>query len=413
MARIVYTGQPIQASTIKDYYNRLDAIRTWNGRYSAISNRGSVGAGVRITSAQIMNEIFKSVVDTKNTVSFVNGVSILVPIGVTQGSSAIGKKSMAQIEKSIGMMEQACREHFSSHRGGFNSSNYGVFGSFSSNRSGHNGANRTSNDTTFNVIGNSGHRSGYFGSNRNGYFGANRSSNNASNRSGYNNAFRSGHHHTFNSGFCSTKWATNNGSDFNAFGNNSANFSKVHNGKHSGFQTGKYHHHYSYWVFNWAGNGSKDVQLSGNAIRRGNFQGHNASKYSGNGKNSTNRTTVNHGHRTSFHHGGYTANNDTKFTGHTTNCSGNNSTHFSSVGSQCVGDNASNYSGDATGYTGFFTSNCPSNFSANDSSVNTCPGNFSGVFSGNYSNVNTGNFSNVDRRCFVVHSSYTVEGVDF
>lgn len=71
MARIVYTGQPIQASTIKDYYDRLDAIRTWNGRYSAISNRGSVGGGVRITSAQIMNEIFKSVVDTKNTVSFV------------------------------------------------------------------------------------------------------------------------------------------------------------------------------------------------------------------------------------------------------------------------------------------------------------------------------------------------------
>lgn len=413
MARIIYTGQPIQASTINDYYNRLDAIRTWNGRYSAISNRGSVGGGVRITSAQIMNEIFKSVVDTKNTVSFVNGVSILVPVGVTQGSSAIGKKSMAQIEKSIGMMEQACREHFSSHRGGFNSSNYGVFGSFSSNRSGHNGANRTSNDTTFNVIGNSGHRSGYFGSNRNGYFGANRSSNNASNRSGYNNAFRSGHHHTFNSGFFSTKWATNNGSDFNAFGNNSANFSKVHNGNHSGFQTGKYHHHYSYWVFNWAGNGSKDVQLSGNAIRRGNFQGHNASKYSGNGKNSTNRTTVNHGHRISFHKGGYTANNDTKFTGHTIGCSGDNSTHFSSVGSQCVGDNASNYSGDATGYTGFFTSNCPSNFSANDSSVNTCPGNFSGVFSGNHSNVNTSNFSNVDKRCFVVHSSYTVEGVDF
>lgn len=413
MARIVYTGQPIQASTIKDYYNRLDAIRTWNGRYSAISNRGSVGAGVKITSAQIINEIFKSVVDTKNTVSFVNGISILVPIGVTQGSSAIGKKSMAQIEKSIGMMEQACREHFSSHRGGFNSSNYGVFGSFSSNRSGHNGANRTSNDTTFNVIGNSGHRNGYFGSNRNGYFGANRSSNNASNRSGYNNAFRSGHHHTFNSGFFSTKWATNNDSNFNAFGNNSANFSKVHNGNHSGFQTGKYHHHYSYWTFNWAGNGSKDVQLSGNAIKRGNFQGHNDSKYSGNGKNSTNRTTVNHAHRTSFHQGGYTANNDTKFTGHTTSCSGNNSTHFSSVGSQCVGDNASNYSGDATGYTGFFTSNCPSNFSANDSSVNTCPGNFSGVFSGNYSNVNTGNFSNVDRRCFVVHSSYTVEGVDF
>ena len=64
MARIVYTGKPIQASTINDYYNRLDAIRTWNGRYSAISNRGSVGSGVRITSAQIMNEIFKNVVDT-------------------------------------------------------------------------------------------------------------------------------------------------------------------------------------------------------------------------------------------------------------------------------------------------------------------------------------------------------------
>lgn len=191
---------------------------------------------------------------------------------------------MAQIEKSIGMMEQACREHFSSHRGGFNSSNYGVFGSFSSNRSGHNGVHRTSNDTSFNVIGNSGHRSGYFGSNRNGYFGANRSSNNASNRSGYNNAFRSGHHHTFNSGFFSTKWATNNGADFNSFGSNSSKFSNVHNGNHSGFQTGKYHHHYSYWTFNWAGNGSKDVQLSGNAIKRGNFQGHNASKYSGNGK---------------------------------------------------------------------------------------------------------------------------------
>ena len=42
MAKIVYTGKPIQASTINDYYNRLDAIRTWNGRYSAISNRGSV-----------------------------------------------------------------------------------------------------------------------------------------------------------------------------------------------------------------------------------------------------------------------------------------------------------------------------------------------------------------------------------
>ena len=65
MARIVYTGQPIQASTIKDYYDRLDAIRTWNGRYSAISNRGSVGFGVKITSAQIMNEIFESVVNTK------------------------------------------------------------------------------------------------------------------------------------------------------------------------------------------------------------------------------------------------------------------------------------------------------------------------------------------------------------
>lgn len=413
MARIVYTGQPIQASTINDYYNRLDAIRTWNGRYSAISNRGSVGGGVRITSAQIMNEIFKSVVDTKNTVSFVNGVSILVPVGVSQGTSAIGKKSMAQIEKSIGMMEQACREHFSNHRGGFNSSNYDVFGSFSSNRSGHNGVHRTSNDTSFNVIGNSGHRSGYFGSNRNGYFGANRSSNNASNRSGYNNAFRSGHHHAFNSGFFSTKWDTNNGADFNSFGSNSSKFSKVHNSNHSGFQTGKYHHHYSYWTFNWAGDGSKDVQLSGNALKRGNFQGHNDSKYSGNGTNRTNRTTVNNAKRSSFHKGGYTANNASKYTGHTISCSGNNSSHFSKVGTKCVGDNASNYSGNATGYTGFFTTNCPSNFATNDSSVNTCPGNFSGVFSGNYSNVNTGNFSNVDKRCFVVHNSYTVEGVDF
>lgn len=413
MARIVYTGQPIQASTIKDYYDRLDAIRTWNGRYSAISNRGSVGAGVKITSAQIMNEIFESVVNTKNTVSFVNGVSILVPVGVTQGSSAIGKRSMAQIEKSIGMMEQACREHFSGHRGGFNSSNYGIFGSFNANRSGHYGVHRTSNDTTFNVIGNSGHRNGYFGSHKDGYCGGNRTSNNTSNRRGYNNAFRSGHHHTFNSGFFSTKWDTNNGSDFNAFGSNSSKFSKVHNGNKSGFATGKYHHHYSYWVFNWASNGHKDVQLSGNAIKHGNFDGHNASKFSGNGTNSTNRTTVNNAKRSSFHKGGYTANNDTKFTGHTTSCSGNNSTQFTSFGSSCVGDNASNYSGNATGYTGFFTSNCPSNFATNDSSVNTCPSDFSGVFSGNYSNVNTSNFSNVDRKCFVVHSSYTVEGVDF
>lgn len=413
MARIVYTGQPIQASTINDYYNRLNAIRTWNGRYSAISNRGSVGAGVKITSAQIMNEIFKSVVDTKNTVSFVNDVSILVPVGVSQGTSAIGKKSMAQIEKSIGMMEQACRDHFSSYRGGFNSSDHGAFGSFSANRSGHNGVHRTSNNTSFNVIGYDSNRSGYFNGHRSSYFASNRSSNNGSNRSGYNNAFRSGHHHTFNSGFFSTKWASNNGSDFNSFGNNSANFSKVHNGNHSGFQTGKYHHHYSYWVFNWASNGSKDVQLSGNAIRRGNFQGHNASKYSGNGKNRTNRTTVNHSHRTSFQTGGYTANNDTKFTGHTIGCSGNNSTHFSSVGTKCVGDDASNYSGNAIGYTGFFTSNCPANDAANDSSVNTCPSNFAGVNSSHFNSVNTGNFSNVDKRCFVVHSSYTVEGVDF
>lgn len=413
MARIVYTGQPIQASTIKDYYDRLDAIRTWNGRYSAISNRGSVGFGVKITSAQIMNEIFESVVNTKNTVSFVNGVSILVPVGVTQGSSAIGKRSMAQIEKSIGMMEQACREHFSSNRGGFNSSNYGIFGSFNANRSGHYGVHRTSNDTTFNVIGNSGHRNGYFGSHKDGYCGGNRTSNNTSNRKGYNNAFRSGHHHTFNSGFFSTKWATNDDSNFSSFGSNSSKFSKVHNGNKSGFATGKYHHHYSYWVFNWASSGSKDVQLSGNAIKRGNFDGHNASKFSGNGQNSTNRTTVNNAKRSPFHTGGYTANNDTKFTGHTTSCSGNNSTQFTSFGSSCVGDNASNYSGNATGYTGFFTSNCPSNFATNDSSVNTCPSDFSGVFSGNYSNVNTSNFSNVDRKCFVVHSSYTVEGVDF
>lgn len=413
MARIVYTGQPIQASTIKDYYDRLNAIRTWNGRYSAISNRGSVGFGVKITSAQIMNEIFESVVNTKNTVSFVNGVSILVPVGVTQGSSAIGKRSMAQIEKSIGMMEQACREHFSSHRGGFNSSNYGIFGSFNANRSGHYDVHRTSNDTTFNVIGNSGHRNGYFGSHKDGYCGGNRTSNNTSNRRGYNNAFRSGHHHAFNSGFFSTKWATNDGSNFSSFGNNSSKFSKVHNGNKSGFATGKYHHHYSYWVFNWASSGSKDVQLSGNAIKRGNFDGHNASKFSGNGKNSTNRTTVNDAKRSSFHTGGYTANNDTKYTGHTISCSGNNSTQFTSFGSSCVGDNASNYSGNATGYTGFFTSNCPSNFATNDSSVNTCPSDFSGVFSGNYSNVNTSNFSNVDRKCFVVHSSYTVEGVDF
>lgn len=413
MARIVYTGQPIQASTINDYYNRLDAIRTWNGRYSAISNRGSVGRGVRITSAQIMNEIFKNVVDTKNTVSFVSGISILTPIGVSQGTSAIGKKSMAQIEKSIGMMEQACRAHFSSNRGGFNSSNYGVFGSFSSNRSGHNGAHRTSNDTSFNVIGNNSNRSGYNGGHRSGYFASNKSSNNASNRSGYNNAFRNGHHNAFNSGFFSSKWATNNGSDFSSFGSNSSKFSKVHNGNHSGFKTGKYHHHFSYWVFNWASSGSKDVQLSGSAIKRGNFQGHNGSKYSGNGKNSANRTTVNNAKRSSFHKGGYTANNDSNFTGHTTGCSGNNSTNFSSVGTQCVGDNASNYSGNATGYTGFFTSNCPSNFSTNDSSVNTCPSNFAGVNSSNFNSVNTGNFSNVDKRCFVVHSSYTVEGVDF
>lgn len=413
MARIVYTGQPIQASTINDYYNRLDAIRTWNGRYSAISNRGSVGSGVRITSAQIMNEIFKNVVDTKNTVSFVSGVSILTPIGVSQGTSAIGKKSMAQIEKSIGMMEQACREHFSGNRGGFNSSNYGIFGSFSSNRSGHNGAHRTSNDTSFNVIGNNSNRSGYNGGHRSGYFASNKSSNNGSNRSGYNNAFRNGHHNTFNSGFFSTKWATNNDSNFNSFGNNSSKFSEVHNGNHSGFQTGKYHHHYSYWTFNWAGNGNKDVQLSGSAVKRGNFQGHNGSKYSGNGKNSTNRTTVNNAKRSSFHKDGYAANNDTKYKGHTTGCSGNNSTNFSSVGTQCVGDNASNYSGNATGYTGFFTSNCPSNFSTNDSSVNTCPSNFAGVNSSNFNSVNTGNFSNVDKRCFVVHSSYTVEGVDF
>lgn len=413
MARIVYTGQPIQASTINDYYNRLNAIRTWNGRYSAISNRGSVGAGVKITSAQIMNEIFKSVVDTKDTVSFVNGVSILVPVGVSQGTSAIGKKSMAQIEKSIGMMEQACREHFSSYRGGFNSSDHGAFGSFSANRSGHYGVHRTSNNTSFNVIGHDSNRSGYNNSHRSSYFASNRSSNNKSNRSGYNNAFKSGHHHTFNSGFFSTKWASNNGSDFNAFGNNSANFSKVHNGNHSGFQTGKYHHHYSYWVFNWPGSGSKDVQLSGNAIKRGNFQGHNDSKYSGNGKNSTNRTTVNNSHRTSFQKGGYTANNDTKFTGHTIGCSGNNSTHFSSVGTKCVGNDASNYSGNATGYTGFFTSNCPVNDTANDSSVNTCPSNFAGVNSSHFNSVNTGNFSNVNKRCFVVHSSYTVEGVDF
>lgn len=413
MARIVYTGQPIQASTINDYYNRLDAIRTWNGRYSAISNRGSVGSGVRITSAQIMNEIFKNVVDTKNTVSFVSGVSILTPIGVSQGTSAIGKQSMAQIEKSIGMMEQACREHFSGNRGGFNSSNYSIFGSFSSNRSGHNGVNRTSNDTSFNVIGNNSNRSGYNGGHRSGYFASNKSSNNGSNRSGYNNTFRNGYHQAFNSGFFNAKWGNNNGSNFSSFGSNKSNFSNVHNGNHSGFRTGKYHHHYSYWVFNWASNGSKDVQLSGSAVKRGNFQGHNGSKYSGNGKNSSNRTTVNNAKRSSFQQGGYPANNGSNFTGHTTGCSGNNSTNFSSVGTQCVGDNASNYSGNTTGYTGFFTSNCPSNFSTNDSSVNTCPSNFSGVNSSNFNSVDTGNFSNVDKRCFVVHSSYTVEGVDF
>lgn len=122
---------------------------------------------------------------------------------------------------------------------------------------------------------------------------------------------------------------------------------------------------------------------------------------------------MNHANRSPFHKGGYTANNDTKYTGHTISCSGNNGSHFSSVGTSCVGDNASNYSGNATGYSSFFTSNCPVNHATNDASVNTCPSNFSGVFSGNYNVVCPSNFSNVDRKCFTVHSSYTVEGVDF
>ena len=413
MARIEYTGKPIQASTIKDYYDRLDAIRTWNGRYSAISNRGTVGTGTKITSAQVMNEIFTSVVNTKNTVSFVSGVSILVPVGVTQGSSAIGKKSMAQIEKSIGMMEQACREFFSSNRGGFNSSNYNNFGSFSSNRSGYNGTNRTSNNTSFNVIGNSTNRSGFNNAFRSGYCSGNRTSNNATNRSGYNNAFRNGYYNGFNNGFCSSKWSSHNTSQFVSFGTNSAKFSKANNANKGSFATGKYHHHYSYWVFNWASNWNKDVQLSGSAHKSGNFDGHKASNFSGNGSNKSNRTTVKDSNRSAFKSGGYTANNASNFTGHTTGCSGNNGSNFSSVGTSCVGDNASHFTGNAAGFTGFFTSNCPVNNTTNDSSVNTCPSNFSGVFGSNFNSVNTSNFSNVNQKCFVVHSSYTVEGVDF
>lgn len=413
MARIVYTGNPIQASTIDDYYNRLNAIRTWNNRYSAISNRGSVGAGVKITSAQIMNEIFKSVTDTKSTVSFLNSVVILVPTGASQGNSAVGKTSLAQIEKSIGIMEQACREHFSSNRSGFNSGNFNIFGSFSSNRSGFNGTNRGANNNSFLIIGNNAFRSGYQNGNRSGFCNANRSGYNGTFRSGFNDSNRSGYHNAFRNGYFGSKWASNDGSNYSAFGTNSSNFSSVNNAKKASFATGKYHHHFSYWVFNWASDGSKAVQLSGSAYKFGNFDGHKSKNFSANGKNSTNRSSVNKTNRSPYHTGGYAVDNATNFSGKGTGCTGNNAADFGGNGIACTGNDASNYVPNAYGFTGFFGSNFDSNFATNDSSVALNSSNFSGVFSGNNASVNTANFTSVTKQCFTVHSSYTVEGVDF
>ena len=349
---VTFTGKTVLASVPQNLYYRINVIFAAGGANPAV--------GSTITYANLLSLYYaaKTALSTKGqTPSFTlsNFQNALLKAG----------HGIGIVEKTVGQLENTCPTYFSSNRSSAFDANFSSFG---------NGGNCSFFSGNFSSFGNSGNCS---------FFSGNFSSfGNGGNKAQHSSNFSSFGNSSNHSGF--------NGSNFSGFGNggnksfNSSNFSWFGNsGNNSGFRGS-----FNYQVFHFR-TGSKATVHSGN----------NKANHSGFGSSSGNCSQR--------------SSNFSSF-GNGSNRSSRNNTNFSSFG------NGGNKSFNSANFSSFGNSgNCSqysSNFSSfgNSGNCSQYSSNFSSFGNGgNRSSLFTSNFSAVTKTCYVVHSTFRVEGVDF
>lgn len=103
---VFYKGNPVQGSTIADFYQRLNVLR-------GLGNLGNLTvfnpAGQNIKPSDI-SSVQTNIINTKNALSFLSSVNIssFTPTTPTSGTLISAGTNVAKIEKEIGTLESAC-----------------------------------------------------------------------------------------------------------------------------------------------------------------------------------------------------------------------------------------------------------------------------------------------------------------
>lgn len=175
-----FKGTVVSASTMDDFYTRLNVLRAADGD-SALTLPSLQGVK---TLPQQVADAFAAILATKSAVSFLTNVTLTTSFGgVSTGDLLKGPNSMSILEQNIGELEMACRAYFSNNKSGFKgveakfASYHGTYRS--AHHSGHTAASFSSNHSGHNSVVNSSHRTTHHGSNNAVGNSANRTSNNA------------------------------------------------------------------------------------------------------------------------------------------------------------------------------------------------------------------------------------------
>ena len=187
-----FIGTPINAATIADFYNRLNALRALNGGTTTVSfSAPPVGTQ---TLGSVIANVETEILATKSALAFLANVNISThtPATVATGDLIEAQTTVHPEEWQIGQLEMACFTNFTTNRVTNNETN---FASNAKNSCGtHLAAQNTTNKTSHNTS------DGTTGSNCSGHWGSVRntvhSPQNAPNHSAHS-TFRSGYFSTY------------------------------------------------------------------------------------------------------------------------------------------------------------------------------------------------------------------------
>lgn len=130
---VTYKNKLIDDAVITDFYDRLNALRTWAG----VSNLTPPTLNTTIRAAQVKTDLQSAITSTKSAVSFLTGFTLIydapdatagnkIHAGVFQNAAGT---TVSRAERNIGDMEAVCRAFKSSDNSGFNTAFWSTDGS--------------------------------------------------------------------------------------------------------------------------------------------------------------------------------------------------------------------------------------------------------------------------------------------